>query len=689
MLQLKIDLADLQLRLQSAKDLLEKLSIFENESSIKKFCDTHAVGAFLPVLRDTQKLMLYSTIAIGQASHIFAWPQATKDVKEKLKVLLNNLYEVENFYAPIGGLIGYHQTALALLKPTEICKKQAFEPPEGIDLRSDNKKTRAAYLHAIEHWSDFAEAYPVGGAADRLKLKAASSSLPAARLEFAGTSLLAGLLRDLQAREYLHYKLFGKQLTTPIVMMTSHEKDNASHIRSILEENNWFHRPKSSIKIAEQPLVPTLDENGVWCVKGPLDLLLKPGGHGAIWQLMARESIFDWLLNRGAKSLFLRQINNPIACIDSSALSFLGFGHKDRKAFGFASCLRLVGSAEGVNVVRKDSHGRYALTNVEYCAFERFGIEDIKRKKNDPHSQFPSNTNILYADIEKAKQTAARYPLPGMLLNFRKIGDKKLARIEAMMQNIADAFTASSKSNLPTYITFNHRHKTISTTKRKFAKGGSALETPEGCFFDLLKNAHDLLSNHCNFSLPELDEKTFFENGPSFTFLYHPALGPIYSIIAQKLKSGTLAKHSELVLNLADIDLENLNLTGSLIIDTPTPTGHIDARSLLRFSNQTGRCILKNITVKNKGKSRSKKEPFWSHAPKRLESLHIELDPSSLFIAENVTFKGTHAIHVPKNTCMTAHQSGSDIIYTTRPYDPTTPFYTYTATKDAHIKLQR
>jgi len=57
-----------------------------------------------------------------------------------------------------------------------------------------------------------AEIYPVGGAADRLRLQdeKTGSFLPAAQLLFGGKTLLESMIADLSAREYVHYKLFGR-----------------------------------------------------------------------------------------------------------------------------------------------------------------------------------------------------------------------------------------------------------------------------------------------------------------------------------------------------------------------------------------------------------------------------------------------------------------------------------------------
>ena len=61
------------------------------------------------------------------------------------------------------------------------------------------------------------------GAGDRLGLKdpISGEGLPVAVLPYCGRPLLESLIRDVQAREYLYYKLLGLQQMTPIAIMTS------------------------------------------------------------------------------------------------------------------------------------------------------------------------------------------------------------------------------------------------------------------------------------------------------------------------------------------------------------------------------------------------------------------------------------------------------------------------------------
>lgn len=43
----------------------------------------------------------------------------------------------------------------------------------------------------------------------------------------------------------------------------------------------------------------------------------------------------------------------------------------------------------------------------------------------------------------------------------------------------------------------------------------------------------------------------YLEKGPGFIFLFHPALGPMWDVIAQKIRGGALMHGSELVLEVA------------------------------------------------------------------------------------------------------------------------------------------
>lgn len=55
-----------------------------------------------------------------------------------------------------------------------------------------------------------------------------------------------------KAREYLYFKMYGKQCITPVAIMTSAAKNNHERINSLCERLGWFGRGQSSFRLFEQ-----------------------------------------------------------------------------------------------------------------------------------------------------------------------------------------------------------------------------------------------------------------------------------------------------------------------------------------------------------------------------------------------------------------------------------------------------
>ncbi len=591
---------------------------------------------------------------------------------EKCKKLLCYLKKLEQFTQPLGGIIGYHFQMMDLLKKENEETSSKYHLPEFIDLTKKKEEyVQKAIYEGIKSLPFLAEIYPLGGVADRLHLLDSHTNqrLPAAMLPFGGNTLLDVLIQDVQAKEFLYYKLFKKKITIPIAIMTSQEKSNHDHILNFCEKRHWFHRPKDSFRFFTQPLVPAIDENGYWITKEDKQPLLKPGGHGVIWKIAKEEKIFSWLKSLNRKKALIRQINNPIAGLDEGLLAFTGYGMQNNMHFGFASCPRWVGSAEGMNVLVEKKNGKnrydYFLSNVEYCNFEKFGFKDVPEEKNGNFSKFCSNTNILFVDIDAIQSKVEENPFPGLVMNLKKTNIKdvfgedkvvKLGRLESTMQNIADSFVETFEKPLikgerklkKTYITFNYRHKTISTAKKVFNLATSPLETPEMCFYDLMKNHQELLTVFCNVKMETLPKfEDYLKNGPSCLFSYHPCLGPLYSIIAQKISRGEIYDKSEIKLHISELELKDFKVEGSL---------QVDSKDLL------GSCTLKNVVVQNRGIDWNSTKNPWKGEIKRIESVSIVLNENAEFEAEDISLKGNFYFEVPKNKKMTLKNVNGKIV---------------------------
>ncbi len=670
-------LKQLLISLQHAVTILEKLEILNSLPIVQDYLhSSNLIKIFLAEIHPEGDYAIKSVIAIGQGPVVFNMQKKGKDYLERLYRLVQQLLDIEHFYQELGGIIGYHLLVLTMIVQKDKINHLdhvdiKYIHPEGLYLDQDTPEVKQAIRWGLENLDQLAEIYPVGGAGDRLNLvdEMTGVALPAAMLPFIGKSLLEGIIRDLQAREYLYFKIYGKQILTPIAMMTSVEKNNHAHILTICKKKNWFGRPPDSFFFFIQPLVPVITIEGNWSLSSYLTLTLKPGGHGVIWKLARDTGVFSWLFSRGRYQSLIRQINNPLAGVDNTLLALAGVGYKDRKNFGFASCERLLGTAEGTNVLieRKTSKGfAYCLTNIEYTDFAQKGIGEVPAKPGSPFSIYPTNTNILFADIQTIQRTLQKCSLPGQLINMKnkvpyidstnQLSYLPGGRLEATMQNIADYLIdefpyplekEDMRRLLQTFIIYNQRVKTISTTKKSFKSGESPVSTPEQAYYDVLFNNLDLLKYHCHFNVPELESiEKYLAQGPNCIFLYHPALGPVYTIIAQKLRQGRLAPGAELKLEIAEIDIENLNLEGSALIESTCPLGYYNEAGSLQYGKES-RCILHHVQIRNQGINKKASNYFWKNQIFHYESFYVLLHESSEFQAEGVVFEGDFFFEVP------------------------------------------
>jgi hypothetical protein len=705
-----VRLKELLAQLVEKKSYVEKIVLLDELAEVQdRLASPSPIRSFIAGLSQDCEYVIKSVFAIKQGSQIFSFSPPILNPIPHYRQLLEDLLVIENFYQDIGGIIGYQCLVLSLLVGEEENENGvAVYPPQGIDLSNEETPSvRHAILEGIKSQKTVVEFYPVGGAADRLQLKdqTTGQGLPAACLVFQGKHLLKSMIQDLQAREYLHYKLFDAQVTTPVVLMTSKVHHNHDYVKDVCLQNKWFGRPSKSFRFMTQPSVPVFTKEGNWCLQKPLKLLLRPGGHGVIWKLAKEKEVFTWLRSCGKTKGVVRQINNPMASVDYGLTAFLGIGYEHDKTFGFASCERRVNAHEGMVVLKEISLSEkkeQVLTNIEYCDFQKYGIKDIPKDETSSFSLFPSNTNILFVDLDSVRKAVETVPFPGLLVNFRMgahylqnqgAKKEKLARLETTMQNIADAFrepASQDRSQLQkTYVTFNHRRKTISTTKRQKSGKDQLLETPEGCFYDFMQNAQELLSEKCGMKLAEIqDETAFLKQGPPFLFNYHPALGPLYRIIQQKIQGGELSSGAELQLEIADLSMHTLFLKGSLLIFAENVMGHEGSDETVTYSSKTGQCILENVRVENQGINWGANDHlFWKHEISRKESLTIRLKGHSRFEARNITFKGNQTIEVPDGMHMIAREIEGKLTFETHPFFEETPFWSYEIDAEERICL--
>ena len=704
-------------KLRKADSYEDKLNVLDALPVVKEFLqEPSAIFTFIKRLTPESAFAIKSVIALGQGPVVFNSQLMNENVFQRLLQLLEQLLEIEEFYQHLGGIIGYHLSVLELILSQQkadsaVLENTRYIHPEGIHVGNDDRQTRLAVRWGIECLPHMGVIYPLGGAGDRLNLKdeATGMALPAALLPFLGFTLLEGLIRELQSREYLYFKLFDKQLLTPIAIMTSVEKNNHIHILNICKKLRWFGRPYDSFYLFIQPVVPVITIEGNWSLSAPLTLTLKPCGHGVLWKLADDQGVLNWLESQERYFCLIRQINNPVAGTDHGLFALMGVGSHEKKVFGFLSCERILNSDEGTDVLietqRKEEY-EYCLTNIEYTDFTKRGIGEHPAAPGSPYSIYPTNTNILFAEIAAIREGLKICPIPGQLVNMKhnvsyidpegKIHSILGGRLESTMQNIADYLVDRFPRRLEkeeyvkrirTFIIYNKRSKTLSTTKKLYRPGESPHGTPEQTYYDILSNHYQLFKS-CQFEMPEWRNfEDYILNGPSCIILFHPAIGPLYSIISQKIRRGRLALGAELQLEIAEVDIEDLTLEGSLILESLSPLGSIQSDHTLKYGRES-RCSLKQVSIRNKGINKKATQNYWKNDLNRNESLHIILHEGAEFHAAGITLEGAHVFEVPPHQRLVLHPlpNGEWTEELTPLYAPTW-FWKYAFDEENRVKL--
>ena len=829
--------------LRRYESYIDKLAVCESHPVVRRFLST---GEGAIVLRHLSRMdaesafVICCTIAIGQ-EHVLMGLPSNGAVAEGLAALAERLVQVEEFYDNIGGLAGYQLECVEILLKNALCENNPlglygetngadcrnhevqYLVPPGLDLEGETTRDRVAdaTVAGIRGLPFMAEIYPLGGAGDRLGLQCETTGdcLPTAMLDYCGRSLLETLIRDLQAREYLHFRLFGVQSRTPVAVMTSAAKGNHWRVAQLFEEARWFGRGQDSFMLFQQPLVPVVGgDDGKWLLPETLSPEMKPGGHGVIWKLMLDAGVFHWFENAGRTAAIIRQISNPMAGQDRTLLALSGEGLSGKKAFGFASCERVVGAAEGMNVLlkerikpseshhhvdplecpsslgptvedslilRNDHHDNascglstarpsvdgfdfsYRITNVEYTEFERLGIKDQPATEGSNHSLFPANTNVLFVGLKAVEKVlhmaiaseSASAVLPGLILNTKKevsytdalTGVQKrvhAGRLECTMQNLADSFgtvlrhddisvfphdgsdlqdtPASSvaavdnndddvvsrvgtssvaeeemdlSSALSTFLVYGPRRKVTSSAKRRRSPDSLKIhQTPDGSLYDLMLNARDMLSR-CGFDVPPVGNvETYLSRGPGFLFLFHPAIGPLWDVVTQKLRGGSLSFGSEVQLEVAEADIRNLDVDGSLRVISTSPLGHMvgengeEGGKKLMYSDRCGRIRLHDVRVNNRGVDwEDPNNVYWRHRVARTECCKIVLNGSAQFEARGVTLEGDLSFEVPDGCVMMVEpgiEEGVPLSVTVREIDRPLWFWKYELDDDAPERVK-
>jgi UTP---glucose-1-phosphate uridylyltransferase len=103
---------------------------------------------------------------------------------------------------------------------------------------------------------------------------------------------------------------------------------------------------------------------------------------------------------------------------------------------------------------------------------------------------------------------------------------------------------------------------------RTFQARPLKLPATAGSFLDLMRNAADLLAA-AGVHAPEMGStEEYLRRGcvPPFVWLWHPAMGPLWSVVAQKICGGSIARGAEVELEIAEVLWRDVHVDGSLLV---------------------------------------------------------------------------------------------------------------------------
>ena len=223
----------------------------------------------------------------------------------------------------------------------------------------------------------------------------------------------------------------------------------------------------------------------------------------------------------------------------------------------------------------------------------------------------------------------------------------------------------------------------------------------------------------------------YLESGPGFIFLFHPALGPLWDVVAQKVRGGALADGSELVLEVAEARLVDVTVDGSLLVAADAVMGHWEPPAgagagaaagaggaaagpagvalpvgaeagaaeaegaeagaeaeppRLVFSQRCGRVHLLNVEVSNVGVDwHHPGNVYWQHRVQRHEACRVILHGSAEFEAYDCRIVGDQTFEVPDGHRMvvTAAPRGGGLQRTLLPLAGAAPSWEWRYSMDA------
>jgi UDP-sugar pyrophosphorylase len=517
------------------------------------------------IAADRQELIA-TLVAEGQAALFADWDAPGTNDSAKT-AFLDSLVKINGNYP--GGLVGYIHNARKLLAES----KEGANPfegltpeqPEKVDLTSFSADFEKYEALGAERYDKVGVVLVAGGLGERLGYNGIKLDIAVEVLEC--TSYLkhyADNLLALQARS-------ESKRPVPFVIMVS--QDTGPKTIESLETNNYFGLQKDQVFILQQELVPAIaDNDGALALNAKYELILKPHGHGDIHMLLHTSGVAAKLMAEGIEYLmFIQDTNGPSF---NTLPAAVGVSVENGYDFNSLAIRRKAGEAVG-GLSKLVGNGKEFTLNVEYNQ-----LDPLLRATINPEgdvadetgfSPFPGNCNTLlikvdtYVRILEASQGIIAEFVNPKYTDETKSAFKKPTRLETMMQDLPKLFGEGEKVGVTIFDrmwSFSPNKNNVTDAAAKIASGGpaDASATAENDFYAAGRARLEVAGMKVETAEEKMILGVPFTLGPKV--ILRPSFAMTLAEGRSKVSGGSIAGEATLILDGADIALENVELSG-------------------------------------------------------------------------------------------------------------------------------
>ncbi len=517
-------------------------------------------------LSQEKQALIAALVAEGQESLFAGWDEPGMNDEAKA-AFMDSLMKINGSYP--GGIVGYIHNARKLLAES----KAGANPFEGLTPEQPEKVDLTTFTADFTKYEALGAAYfdkvgvvlVAGGLGERLGYNGIKVDIAVEVLE--ETTYLkhyADNLLAMQAR-------YASKRPVPFIIMVS--QDTGPKTLQSLEENSYFGLQQDQVFILQQELVPAIaDNDGTLALKEKYELILKPHGHGDIHMLLHTSGVAAKLAAEGIEYfMFIQDTNGPSF---NTLPAAIGVSVEHGYDFNSLAIKRKAGEAVG-GLAKLVGEGKAFTLNVEYNQ-----LDPLLRATINPDgdvadesgfSPFPGNCNTLvikaesYVRILKATQGIIAEFVNPKYTDETKSAFKKPTRLETMMQDLPKLFGEAEKVGVTIFErcwSFSPNKNNIADAAAKVAGGNpaDASATAENDFYA----AGRARLAFAGMKVEEGEEIKIlgvpFTTGPKV--ILRPSFAMTLEEGAGKISGGSISGEAALIVDGADVRLENVELSG-------------------------------------------------------------------------------------------------------------------------------